>query len=162
MCAIIVYFDHVISDLNTIAISENTTVIESPSNAKFIEANGPTVKDLQGCYLHYDNKNKRWIRSGKVSGEKSTFGTRQKQHKDGASDIYTFNKFYMSYPNKKTYDDNTMQRGIWDDLIQYCGLGIDPNICNELISTKNQDVPLNEKGINYSCIFEWDNYTMSR
>ena len=52
------------------------------------------------------------------------------------------------------------------DLTQYCGIGFQSSNCDEIVGRKEEGLPSNITGldtvsIEYGCIFDWDEYTLS-
>jgi hypothetical protein len=95
---------------------------------------GEIVKDLEGCYLYWDNTGKFFIRSGKVTGGKKgthkgrTFEVRHKEHKKGST-LTTFqhrqSQFYSKYPSCANNKANLNILGHFENLTQYCAFPID-------------------------------------
>jgi len=81
----------------------------------------------EGCCLHWDKNLGRWVRSGKVVGEKRGYGCRDKEHARcslllNPSDLSSL--FYSSYPAKSTeVVMGAARRVYFGALEQYVALG---------------------------------------
>jgi hypothetical protein len=79
---------------------------------------------FEGCYLYYDTADGSFVRSGKVNGENRSFIARHKEHLKAAKSKELPSKFYKAYPSQAAPETQQMlQRGNFEDLTQYCGLG---------------------------------------
>jgi hypothetical protein len=95
---------------------------------------GSEISKLEGCYLYWDKRGKRFIRSGKVSGGLRgenggrTFAQRDREHKKG-SELKCFqdrqSKFYTKYPSTDSASKSTEPWGYFENLIQFSGFAID-------------------------------------
>jgi hypothetical protein len=80
--------------------------------------------NFEGCYLYYDTAEGSFVRSGKVNGENRSFIARHKEHLKAAKSKELPSKFYKAYPSQAAPEtQQTLQRGNFEDLEQYCGLG---------------------------------------
>ena len=93
---------------------------------------------MEGCYIHFDQVEHIYVRSGKACGSdrsepRCDFKNRndahekkaQHAHPDGerASDLYVL------YPSRCNINkSNILRRGHFEDLIQYVGLGFDRDV----------------------------------
>jgi hypothetical protein len=112
-------------------------------------------KDLFGCYLVWDTKELRWIRSGKAYGENdSTIGSRwTKDHTEGAK-LQTAasrkSRFYRSYPCRiigQSMVDVKERRGFFQDLKPRIGFAFDSANVDTLVSEE-------------SGLFAWDSHAI--
>jgi hypothetical protein len=82
------------------------------------------LAEFEGCYLYYDTSGGSFVRSGKVNGETRTFVKRHVEHLKAAKTKELASKFYKAYPSTTAPEPELqLQRGDFEDLKQYCGLG---------------------------------------
>ena len=80
----------------------------------------------EGCYLFFDNNERVFIRSGKVTG--GGVESRLKQHKSGAEAEIASLQFYDQYPSEKpARSEKRDKRGFFEDLLAVFAAGFDPN-----------------------------------
>ena len=128
MAALMVLCNHIKDDLG--CLDNNATLLKT--NISFVRVVGAAFKK-QGAYLHYDNNNNTWIRSGKVTGR--GMDIRDAEHLKKARAKSATSRFYLRYPTKDSVRCNSNSRkGFFDNLTQYVGLGFE--IGNEDIDTK--------------------------
>ena len=110
MAATICLVGHIADDLDTYAMYERLLVLPKEdmledmfqiiTNLPSDHALGP----LEGCYLYFDTKKKKWIRSGKTGGdgEEACFHSRRKKHTNNATSLDQMkeHEFYRQYPSK--------------------------------------------------------------
>ena len=87
-----------------------------------------SIKRLEGCYLFYDVKKSKWIRSGKTSGkgDDACFEGRGKKHEQNARllDQMRGSRFYTKYPAKGV-DNMGTREGYFENLQMYCAMAFD-------------------------------------
>ena len=83
---------------------------------------------LEGCYLHYDGRKTKWIRSGKASGagKNACFNGRLDTHTKNARMVDQMRKhrFYQEYPEKGVKNIGEIE-GCFEHLKVYCGMVFD-------------------------------------
>lgn len=140
--------------------------LPTSQRGKFMQAKGGILK-YEGSYLHYDGKNRKWIRSGKVSGR--SMGYRLEEHKTeaqkigGRGSLKKSSQLYSRYPSNnspmaKNFEDNNVSPG-WDG--HYEDLQVFAGFCynrNETDQFKGLEGLLDEK----NGIFLWDRTTLER
>jgi hypothetical protein len=97
--AIMVIMGHVKKDIAVAKSNSGTSLLCQPGDS-FIITCTDNILDLEGCYLHYDSEDACWIRSGKVIGNRQSFGARNKEHATKAkeqSDNFRMNTRYGRY-----------------------------------------------------------------
>ena len=148
MSAAMILTTHVRNNLHKLAINRGVSLLANPDSSDssiFYNARDEAFKNLEGCYLYYDNENGKWIRSGKAGGDgSSNFGKRDEEHAKSAKKATT-SLFYMAYPDQ--YATSNLARGSWQDLAQYCGLAFDGQDAADIIDVENG-------------LLEWDRVTM--
>ena len=116
---------HVADDLDTYNIAE--CLLSPPSDSMF-QLISNNLGGCEGCYLYYNTKKHKWVRSGKTAGEgdDACFRGRGNKHKKNSALIEEMRKlsFYKCYPTKSVQNLGAV-RGYFDDLAMYCGLGFD-------------------------------------
>ena len=84
--------------------------------------------DLEGSYLYFDTRKKKWVRSGKTSGlgKNATFRGRGQQHiKNSRSiDQMKMHDFYRIYPAEKVPNLGG-EGGYFEYLQMYCAMAFD-------------------------------------
>ena len=117
MSALIVLSDHVKEDIS--CLDNNATLLKTA--IFFVKVEGDEIVK-QGAYLHYDNNDGKWIRSGKVTGR--GFTIRQAEHLKKAKAKSATSRFYLRYPTKcSARSASTSRKGYFDNLTQYVALG---------------------------------------
>ena len=149
--AVLSYVKHITPGIHVLSTNKNTCLLASPGNGNgvFLDARSEQTRVLEGNYLYYDTLSSEWIRSGKVSGMNTDFGTRDSQHeKDSKNPEHSSIRFHKLYPDKKV--DTKIQKGKFNHLKQYCGLSFmrDGNTTYELTKVENNK------------ILRWDSVTM--
>ena len=109
---------------------------------------------LEGCYLYFDTKKKKWIMSGKTSGDglAACFRGRGNKHADNAQsrDQMRKNPLYQLYPVKGV-KNIVGEGGYFGNLDMYCGMAFD----------KKEDVaPLCSDGADNS-VFVWSKQSIN-
>ena len=123
VAAAAVAFGHVKEDLE---IASSNDALLAYRESQFVFVAGDMALG-EGCYLHWDKNLGRWVRSGKVVGEKRGYGCRDKEHARcslllNPSDLSSL--FYSSYPAKSTeVVMGAARRGYFGALEQYVALG---------------------------------------
>ena len=92
MAAVMCLTGHMADHLDSYNIDERLLVLPKEDMLEDvfkIISNLPSddaLRMLEGCYLYFDRKKKKWIRSGKTSGdgEKTCFEGRGSKHADNA------------------------------------------------------------------------------
>ena len=85
------------------------------------------LKGLEGCYLYYDKKKGRWVRSGKTSGAaNASFEFRGNTHAKNARKTEMMRKmrFHRSYPAEGVQNLGG-RKGYFETLDMYCAMGFD-------------------------------------
>eukprot|EP00584_Thalassiosira_punctigera_P016300 CAMPEP_0172573614 /NCGR_PEP_ID=MMETSP1067-20121228/136282_1 /TAXON_ID=265564 ORGANISM="Thalassiosira punctigera, Strain Tpunct2005C2" /NCGR_SAMPLE_ID=MMETSP1067 /ASSEMBLY_ACC=CAM_ASM_000444 /LENGTH=273 /DNA_ID=CAMNT_0013366221 /DNA_START=628 /DNA_END=1451 /DNA_ORIENTATION=- len=125
MAAAMCLLGHVVDDLEVFDLSE--CLLRLPMNDIFRIITGDLGR-LEGCYLYYDIKKHRWIRSGKTSGDgdNACFDGRGDTHKKNASskDEMREHPFYVKYPMEGV-ENVGAPRGYFNNLNMYCGMAFD-------------------------------------
>ena len=99
----------------------------------FLDARNESKKELEGCYLYFDEVEYRWIRSGKAAGRGSNFSIRDDQHAKAAKDPNNNgSEFYRKYPDDSLTNFNSSGKG--SHLKQYCGLAFERGNTMQLTS----------------------------
>ena len=132
--------------LNTVERDLARCLLSIPmSVGVFLDAHNESKKELEGCYLYFDEIEYCWIRSGKVAGRDSNFGIRGDQHAKAAKDPNNSgSKFYRKYPDDSLADFNSSAKR--SHLKQYCGLAFKRGNTLQLTSKDG--------------LFIWDDVTM--
>lgn len=142
IAAIAARYSHTKTDLA--CAHDNTCLLASPLHGAFQNVSSDDSK-TQGCYLHYDNVNTRWIRSGKVVDRDGNKGYTARNSEHGKCALLQHaddrnSRFYRSYPSKRSTNHPDFARhGYWEYLLQYAGLGFkrtDPDTSALLGRTK--------------------------
>ena len=112
------------------------------------------LSSLEGCYLYFDKQKKKWIRSGKTSGDgiESNFEGRGATHvKNSKSrDQMRIHPLYRKYPSNGVPNFGARE-GFFQNLTMYCAMAYD----------KMGDLsPLYSHDQNDS-LFVWNKETMS-
>ena len=146
MVAAMSYFGHMKQKLNTVKSDLARCLLSIPmSVGVFLDARNESKKELEGCYLYFDEIEYRWIRSGKAAGRGSNFGIRDDQHAKAAKDPNNNgSEFYRKYPDDSLADFNSS--GKRSHLQQYCGLAFERGNTSQLTSKDG--------------VFIWDDVTM--
>jgi len=150
--AAMAYFNHLKPGMDEFLITRDTCLLASPIGdledgaGTFLSARDDSKKNLEGRYLYYDVLNGHWIRSGKVSGDNTNFGERDKQHDKCAMDpAANSSDFYLRYPDVSV--KSRVKKGNFQNLKQNCGLSFQRGQTNALTSLDNG-------------ILEWDTHPM--
>ena len=92
---------------------------------KFKAVDGSGLEQCDGCYLHLDKNRSEIVRSGQTT---TGFWKRNQQHEKASKlqDPSTRGRlFYQSYPHKLVAGKVEGKLGLWDDLEQVVGIGIE-------------------------------------
>ena len=154
MAAAMCLVGHIADDLDTYAMYERLLVLpkEDMLEDMFrIITNLPSDHELgqmEGCYLYFDTKKKKWIRSGKTGGdgEEACFHGRGSKHAKNSTSLDQMkeNECYRQYPSRGV-ENLGGTGGVFQNLSMYCGMAFD----------KKQDVkPLYSYGSDDS-LFVW-------
>ena len=99
MAAAMCLFGHIVSGITMYSLDECLLNLLLDDMFQIISRD---LGKLEGCYLYYDEKRRKWIRSDKTSGEgeKACFEGRGAKHIDNSKSLeeLTKHKFYMIYP----------------------------------------------------------------
>jgi len=113
---------HIVSDLDTFDITE--CLMKLPMDELFQIVTGDLGK-LEGCYLYYDRKKNKWIRSGKTSGDgdAACFAGRGNKHEQNArcKDEMRKHPLYARYPAFGV-DNVGAREGYFENLDMYCAM----------------------------------------
>ena len=140
MAAAMCVVGHIVEDLDTYSLDE--CLLQLPMTNLF-----QMIKDdlsgFEGCYLYYDSKKNKWIRSGKTSGEGHDacfFGGGMKHQKNASSmEEMRMHPLYSKYP-KRGVENVGAPEGYFDNLWMYCGMAFDANgIIAPLCSDNEED-----------------------
>ena len=92
------------------------------------------LAQLEGCYLYFDKKKFKWIRSGKTSGnwKDACFQGRGKKHKSNtcSKDQMRMHRLYREYP-ARGFNNIGSPEGTFDNLLMYCGMAYDKGVNTE-------------------------------
>lgn len=132
MAAAMCLVGHIVDDIETYGIDE--CLLKLPMEEMFQVVSG-NIGKLEGCYLYYDPKKMKWIRSGKTSGDGEDacfFGRGNKHSKNAASlDEQRLHPFYRHYPVKSSGNLGAPS-GYFDNLVMYVGMAYDTSPPNDL------------------------------
>jgi len=108
---------------------------------------------LEGCYLYYNTKKNKWIRSGKTSGDEKDAcfrGSGMKHDKNAAlKEEMRIHPFYRKYPRKGVGNIGALG-GYFYNLGRYCGMAF---------YSKGYTTPLFSDG-KEDCLFIWSRETI--
>jgi hypothetical protein len=140
------YVGHIKPKLYTVKSDTSRCLLATPNaGGIFLDARDESKKELEGCYLYYDEIDSKWIRSGKAAGRGSNFGIRDEQHAKAAKDPGNNQReLYLRYPDDSL--TNVTSSGKRSHLRQYCGLAFKRTFTLQLISKDS--------------IFIWDDSTL--
>jgi len=134
MAAAMCLVGHIADDLDTYAMYERLLLLpkEDMLEDRFkIISNLPSdheLGQLEGCYLYFDAKKKKWIRSGKTGGDgtEACFNGRGKKHANNATALEQMkeHEFYRQYPSKGV-ENLGGTGGVFQNLSMYCGMAFD-------------------------------------
>lgn len=128
------------------------------------------LSNAEGCYLHYDMKNAKWIRSGKVAGTSSDpkgILDRNDEHREKARNGGNGSKLYTEYPAKdssraKIGRENNVRPYPWkayfEDLALFCGVGFVRS--EAVVKNLMLDCGAGETDDTATGIFSWDQHTI--
>ena len=117
MAALMVLFNHVKDDISS--LYDNVTLLNTP--IFFVKVAG-NESNKQGAYLHCDNNDDCWVRSGKVTGR--GLKVRNDEHLKKAKAKQSASKFYLRYPTKcRARSNSTRRKGLFDNLTQFVAVG---------------------------------------
>ena len=128
---------HAVDDIDTYGMPEG--LLKLPIDQVFGVVCGDLL-ELEGCYLYYHKKKRKWVRSGKTSGEgkDACFRGRGGKHKKNAACRDQMQKldFYRLFPVEGV--DNLGGRdGYFRDLTMYCGLAFNRNANIKSLCSQN-------------------------
>ena len=135
-------FGHIVDELETYGIKE--CLLQSPTDDMFQLALGELGK-LEGNYLYYDKKKRKWIRSGKTSGQgvDACFEGRGNKHEKNAAslDMMRLCQFYAKFPLEGA-ENLGARKGYFDNLVMYCSMAYDKtkNVEPLISSDKNKNL----------------------
>jgi len=121
MSALVALCGHVTDDLESEDI--DSCLLRLPT-AGVYEVIAGDLNRMEGCYLYYDSKKGRWIRSGKTSGAAgASFEVRGGKHLTNAQKIDEMRglEFYRKYPARGVPNLGG-RKGYFDNLVMYCAL----------------------------------------
>lgn len=130
MAAVKCLSGHIAEHLESYNIEEGLLVPPSGEVFQSIskQPSNSLLGSLEGSYLHYDQKKKKWIRSGKVSGlgKDACFDGRGNTHAKNARLIDQMRKhtFYQEYPEEGV-DNIGGAGGYFQYLEMFCGMAFD-------------------------------------
>ena len=151
---------HIADDLDTYAMYERLLMLptEDMLEDRFkIISNLPsdhTLGQLEGCYLYFDTKKKKWIRSGKTGGDgmEACFYGRGKKHAANSKlvDQMKEHEFYRQYPAKGVTNLGGAG-GCFESLSMYCGMAFDKKQCVTSLCSNGND----------NSLFVWSKQTIA-
>ena len=160
MAAAMCLVGHIADDLDTYAMYERLLALpkEDMLEDKFqVMTNLPsdhTLGQLEGCYLYFDTKKKKWIRSGKTGGDgmEACFHGRGKKHIANSKliDQMKEHDFYRQYPSKGVTNLGGAG-GYFQSLSMYCAMAFD----------KKQDVTSLCSSDGDASLFVWSKQTIA-
>ena len=160
MAAAMCLVGHIAEDLDTYAMYERLLALpkEDMLEDMFrIMSNLPsdhTIGQLEGCYLYFYTKKKKWIRSGKTGGDgmEACFYGRGKKHVANSKlvDQMKEHEFYRRYPSKGVTNLGGAG-GYFQSLSMYCAMAFD----------KKQDVTSLCSNDSDDSLFVWSKQTIA-
>ena len=130
MAAAMCLVGHIVEDIGSYKLRDRLIQLPDWSDSTF-QIMSDSIKRLEGCYLFYDVKKSKWVRSGKTSGEgdAACFEGRGKQHETNAQsrDEMRHSKFYRSYPAREVAIDG-VREGYFENLQMYCAMAFNSSL----------------------------------
>ena len=141
---------HIVDDIECYSIAE--CLLNLPMDDKFQVLSGD-LSALEGCYLYFDKQKKKWIRSGKTSGDgiESNFEGRGATHTKNSKskDQMRIHPLYRKYPSREVANLGARE-GYWHNLNMYCAMAY--NKVSDLSPLYSQD--------QNDSLFVWSKETM--
>ena len=164
--ALLTLANHVVDDIPG---SDYLTCLLKNPFGEFTRVEG-NLRDAEGCYLYYDKKNGKWVRSGKVAGSESSpkgMWQRNKEHSDEAKRGGTASALYTSFPSKdsdraKSAREMNIRPYPWsayfEELIQFCGVWFKRGGSVDVHLMSNYEKDCSQKGS--KGLFVWSENTI--
>lgn len=116
---------HIVDDIETYSLDGRLLALPLEELFTFILGD---LCSLEGCYLYFDEKKNKWIRSGKTSGDgkDACFEGRGKKHEKNSTSMGEMRKhqLYAKYPTRGK-DNLGSREGYFNNLKMYCGMAYD-------------------------------------
>ena len=127
-CCLVTLLGHVLDDVG--CSSAESTLLSHPQD-RFV-AVSDTTEELEGCYLHYDRVQHRWVRSGLAVGSdklpRRSMNYVQSKHIARSKMKGHSERFELFFPDRTLDCDSSIRRGWFQNLDQYCAVGFARNL----------------------------------
>ena len=126
--SLVTLLGHTIEDIECATV-DSTLLCHSQD--RFVSASR-IAGDLEGCYLHYDEKFHCWVRSGLAVGlnvlPRRSMNYAQSQHILRSRTKASDNIFELYYPDRVLDSNTFIRRGWFHNLEQYYAVGLDRSL----------------------------------